>query len=116
LKKIIAGAKSIEARFSKFRIPPYGRVRPGDILFLKEVAGPLRAITLASQVQYFGPLRPGEVERIMEDFEAGLQLDSDFKQRKLASRYATLIFLGPVLALQPIEVIKPDRRPWVVFG
>ena len=115
LEKIMAGKKTIESRFSKFRTPPFCKVQSGDIVFLKEVAGPIHAVALTSHVQYFGPLKAGEAERIMEEYQEGLQLDSEFKERKHDSIYATLISLGLILPIKPLNVIKMDRRPWVVL-
>lgn len=115
LEKIITGQKTIESRFSKSRIPPFYRVRTGDIVFLKEVSGPIHAVALASLVQFFGPLKAGEAEQIMENYQEGLQLDSDFKSSKQDSLYATLISFEEVLPIKPLHLIKLDRRPWVVL-
>ena len=81
-------------RFSRARVPPFNKVRAGDVVFLKEVAGPVHAIALASCVQFFGPLGPGEAERIMEQYRQGLQLESDFKIAKQDCLFATLISLS----------------------
>lgn len=61
LEKILAGQKTIASRFSRARVPPFIKVRAVDVVFLKEVAGPVHAIALASYVQFFGPLGPGEL-------------------------------------------------------
>src|SRR2546423_2885042 len=50
LEKIVAGQKTIESRFSRVRMPPFNKVGPGDVVFLKEVGGPVHAITLTSHV------------------------------------------------------------------
>jgi hypothetical protein len=115
LEKIITGQKTIESRFSKSRTPPFDRVQKDDIVFLKEVSGPIHAIALTSQVLFFGPLKPGEAEYIMESYQEGLQLDSDFQKSKQDSHYATLISLGRILPIKPIQLIKLDRRPWVIL-
>lgn len=116
LEKIVVGQKTIESRFSRSRMPPFNKVRAGEIVFLKEVAGPIHAVTLTSHVRFFGPLRPSEAEQIMEEYHEGLQLDSDFKIAKQDSLYATLISLEVVLPLKPLYLIKLDRRPWVVLA
>jgi len=116
LEKIVAGQKTIESRFSRARVPPFNKVRAGDVVFLKEVAGPVHAVALTSHVQFFGPLGPSEAEQIMEEYRQGLQLDSDFKTAKQDSLYATLISLEVVLPLKPLHVIKLDRRPWVALA
>jgi len=115
LEKIVKKQKTIESRFSKFRTPPFSKVQTGDVVFLKEVAGPIHAIAFTSQVHSFGPMSIGEAEQVMVEYQDGLQLESDFKGRKQNSLYATLISLGTVLPVKPLHVEKRDRRSWVVL-
>lgn len=116
LDKIISKDKTIESRFSKPRIAPFQRVQKGDVIFLKQAAGPLLAITLVSEVRFFGPLEEGEIENIFEEYRDGLALEQDFTETKLDSKYGTLIFLSSVTAIQPIPVAKTDRRAWIVLS
>jgi len=116
LDKIIARKKTIESRFSKVRIPPFKVINSGDVLFLKESSGPIRAIALVSKVQFFGPLRSGEAESIMREYSLDLALEDSFKDIKRESRYVTLVHLGDVLPIQPISLTKTDRRPWIVLN
>lgn len=116
LDKIIARKKTIESRFSKIRIPPFKMINNGDVLFLKESSGPILAIALVSKPQFFGPLRPGEAESIIQEHSSGLALDDSFKQTKQESRYVTLVHLGDVLPIKPISLTKTDRRPWIVLN
>ena len=115
LEKIVKKQKTIESRFSKFRTPPFSKVQIGDVVFLKEVAGPIHAIAFTSQVHSFGPMNIGEAEQVMIEYQEGLQLESDFKSRKQNSLYATLISLGTVLPIKPLHLEKRDRRSWVVL-
>jgi hypothetical protein len=116
LGKIIAKDKTIESRFSKPRIAPFQRVQKGDVLFLKQSAGPLLAITFVSAVRFFGPLEDGEIENIFEEYRDGLALEQAFKESKRDSKYGTLIFLSSVTSIQPIAVAKTDRRAWIVLS
>ena len=115
LEKIVKKQKTIESRFSKFRTPPFSKIQIGEVVFLKEVAGPIHAIAFTSQVHSFGPLNLGEAEQIMVEYQEGLQLESDFKRRKQNSLYATLISLETVLPVKPLHLKKRDRRSWVVL-
>lgn len=115
LERVLNRVKTIESRFSKPQTVPFRQVKRGDVIFLKQSAGPVRAIALVSDVQFYGPLQRGEPEKIMEKYSEGLALDESFKEAKRESRFGTLIFLNEVLATQPFRIQKSDRRSWVVL-
>jgi len=116
LDKIIVGKKTIESRFSKMRVPPFYKVQKGDILLLKEAAGPITAIASVSNVRFFGPLKPHDVELVMAENSDGLALEEAFTKAKQDSKYATLINIGEVLPVKPLAIAKSDRRAWVVLN
>lgn len=116
LARILSGHKTVESRFSKTRQPPFARVQEGNVLFLKEVAGPVVAVALIASVDCFGPLREGEAESLMTIHQDSLQLDNDFKQRKQGSLYATLMRFHTTTAIKPLTIRKLDRRSWVVLA
>jgi ASCH domain len=116
LDKILSGEKTIESRFSRSRSVPFEKVHRGDIILLKETAKPIRAIAIVTSVRCYGPLGPGEAGHLMEVYQTELRLEDDFKRTKQNSLYATLITLSDVLPINPIQVKKVDRRPWVVLA
>lgn len=116
LERIVSEVKTIESRFSKPRIVPFKQIRRGDVLFLKESGGPVRAIVGVADVEFFGPLRQGEPEKIMEKYSEGLALDESFKEAKRDSKFGTLIFLSRVFLTEPLEIQKTDRRSWVILN
>ncbi|GEM_PF-742642 len=116
LDKIIVGQKTIESRFSKMRVPPFYKVQKGDILLLKEAAGPIAAIASVSNVRFYGPLKPHDVELVMAENSDGLALEESFTKAKQDSKYATLINIGEVLPVKPLTIKKSDRRAWVVLN
>lgn len=116
LDKIIVGQKTIESRFSKMRVPPFYKVQKGDILLLKEAAGPIAAIASVSNVRFYGPLKPHDVELVMAENSDGLALEESFTKAKQDSKYATLINIGEVLPVKPLTITKSDRRAWVVLN
>jgi hypothetical protein len=115
LTKILKGEKTVESRFLNRRGPPYGKLRPGMLIFLKEVSGPIRGIALISAVQDFGPLRSGEAGRLMREHQDELCIELPFLKRKQNSRYATLISIGSLRSTPDIRLEKKDRRAWVVL-
>jgi len=116
LTRIIQGEKTVESRFSKVRLPPYKLVGVGDVIFLKEVSGPIKAIAAVVHADFFGPLQRGEARTIMRRHADALALDAEFVERKCNSPYATLIQVGTITATLPIWISKSDRRGWVVIA
>jgi hypothetical protein len=116
LTRVLAGRKSIEARFLRVRAAPYGRVAPGDRIWLKRSGGPIVATAQASEVHQHADLAPAQIIALIEQFQGGLQLDDDFIARAQGCRYAVLIWLANVQALAtPIHYPRRDRRGWVVL-
>lgn len=116
IDKILAGKKTIESRFSKMRVGPFGKVEVGDVLFLKQSSGPLKGLARVGRVQYFGPLVPDETQRLMKQYQAGLQLEAPFIEAKQSSRYASLLHIVEVCPVKERPVVKTDRRAWVTLN
>jgi hypothetical protein len=53
LSLVLSGRKTIEARFSRNRIAPYGEIGYGDIILMKQVAGPICGVALARQTWFY---------------------------------------------------------------
>jgi hypothetical protein len=52
----------------------------------------------------------------MDQHRAGLALEDGFRERKRDDPFGTLMFLGEVCSVQPLALVKRDRRSWVVLG
>ena len=46
-------ARAVEFRFSVNRCPPFGRVRPGDLVLVKQSGGPIVALAEVSHVWFY---------------------------------------------------------------
>lgn len=115
IEKILSGKKTMESRFGKTKAAPYMRIARGDIIFLKESGGPIRAIAWVSEALCYGPMIGNAAEELMMKFRNELSLQSIFIERKKESRFATLIRIGHALSVKETEFLKTDRRPWVVL-
>jgi hypothetical protein len=115
LTYILAGRKTIESRFSRHQIAPYGHVRNGDVLLFKALGGPVTALALVAGVDYYR-LDPELWESLRQRFTAALAAEDEaFWTDRRHARYATLMRIGAVRQLAPISVDKRDRRGWVVL-
>ena len=112
---ILEGRKTVESRFSRHRVAPYQRVRSGDALLFKAVAGPVIAIAQVADVDYY-VLDPTVWAQVRGRFTAALAVeDETFWEERGHARFATLMRLRAVRSLSPIVVDKRDRRGWVVL-
>lgn len=113
LAYILEGRKTIESRFSKNRVPPFGRVRVGDLVFLKRAAGPVVGVMCVERADFL--LLNEETWPQVRALSRPLCADSDFWLARADKHYATLLHVGAVRALRPFLVQKTDRRAWVIL-
>ena len=115
LDKILSGGKTIEGRFSKVKCNPHGRIFAGDKLFLKETSGPVVAMADVARVLSFTNMTPDQARRIIEGYSRPLCLGQDFVPRVMTARHATFMYLENIKRIEPIQLSKRDRRPWVIL-
>lgn len=113
LSYILNGQKTIESRFSKNAIAPYGRVAVGDLVLLK--AGPVVGSFRVALADFI-TLTDGELARLRREYSAAICADGDeFWDARADKRYATLTGVSDVRKLPPVTVSKRDMRGWVVL-
>jgi len=112
LSLILSGEKKIESRFSRNRCAPYGEIGDGDIILLKEVAGPIRGVSLARRAWCYD-LSTESIGRVRDRFGDDICADDAFWASRANALYATLIELDGTSPLQPVWCDKRDRRGWV---
>lgn len=116
LEYILNGSKTIESRFSKNRIAPFGAVESGDVVLLRgSNDNSLSGLCLVRKVwSYY--LDSMSLGLIRSDFEIELRVESSsFWEERKEARFATLMRISDVCRLPPIAVPKRDRRGWVVL-
>ncbi len=91
-EKILSGEKKIESRFASRRIPPFGAISAGDLVYIKPSGGDIIGQFRVKRVIFLdnGPSSP---------------------------RYTTIIFIGESTKFitSPIKLKKKDLRGWVVI-
>jgi hypothetical protein len=112
LTHILEGRKTIESRFSRSRCAPFGGVVEGDVILVKQVAGPICGLSLVRQVWFFD-LAYEPLEKIKTRYAAGICADEDFWELRRDTSYATLIQLEETVPIEPVWCDKRDRRGWV---
>jgi hypothetical protein len=114
LSLVLDGKKTIESRFSRNRCAPYGEIDDGDIILIKEVAGPICAVTLANRTWCYDLARD-PIEPIRRRFATGVCADEDFWSARSDALYATFIELTATTEIAPLQCDKRDRRGWVAL-
>ena len=121
-EKILTGKKTIESRFSKNKIAPYGVVSAGDLVYMKLSGGAIIGQFRVKKVFYFSGLEKQDIEHIFAEYGGRFLIGDDsfdkrYRKEKLESKFATLIFIkDPERFLtSPIRIQKSDKRGWVVI-
>lgn len=116
LDRLLDGTKTIESRFTRHRVAPFGQVHEGDIIFFKPSAGPITAVGLAGTVQHLD-LGIIPLQQIADKFgQAIAPADASFWNDRATARFATLVTMLDVVRTPPLPVSKRDRRGWVVLS
>jgi len=115
LGAILGGRKRIESRFRRTRRSPFGKVQPGDELFLKESAGPVCAIATVAAVKSFENLTPKRIIELKERYNHDIGGDDEYWQGKADCKFGFLVWLRDVRAIGPVRIRKKDWRGWVVL-
>jgi len=101
LHAILERRKTIESRLTKTAQPPYGKVEPGERLFLKASGGPFMATAVAGKVQSYADLMTTDLEHLRRRYNKQICGDDAYWEMKRESRFATLFELEQV---EPISV------------
>lgn len=112
LSMVFSGAKTIESRFSRNRCAPFGEIGDGDVILLKEVAGPICGLALARRTWCYD-LAAEPIDGIRRRFGTRIGADDNFWASRAEALYATVIELDAPAAIAPLACDKRDRRGWV---
>lgn len=112
LTYMLDGKKTIESRFSKKKILPYGSITKDDIVFVKKSGGGVLAYFKIKDVKFFD-LDNYDIEKIKHDYNEFLCVDDNFWQEKRASKYATLILISELVKIKTFHVTKKGMNTWL---
>lgn len=115
LEAILSGRKRIESRFMKTRHSPFGQVRPGDRLFLKQSSGPVCGTATVSAVKNFQNLTAGQVLEIKQQYNHHIGGADKYWESKTDCLFGLLVWLEDARQIEPVRIYKRDWRAWVVL-
>lgn len=115
LDAILGGQKRIESRFTRTKHYAFGRVRPGDKLFLKESSGLVCATAIVAAVKNFENLTPKQIIEIKQQYNHYIIGSDEYWRNKSNCRFGFLVWLKDVQSVGPVRICKKDWRAWVVL-
>lgn len=123
IEAILNGQKTIETRFSKHRIVPFGLVSTGDLVYMKPPGDEIKGVFRVKKVFFYEGLTEEDLKSIFREYGARISMgdkiqNEKYLQDKMNSYYGTLIFItgSERLITSPIRFKKKDQRGWVVLG
>ena len=115
LEAILAGRKQIESRFTRTKRAHFGRVLPGDKLFLKESSGSVCAVASVAAVKNFRNLTPRQIIELKEKYNRQICGSNEYWQSKADCNFGLLVWLKDIQPMEPVRIRKKDWRAWVVL-
>lgn len=121
-EQILAGKKTVETRFSKNKIAPFGQIEVGDLVFIKPVGHDIAGQFWVEKVINFQGIAWSDWQFIKQSYGQDLSLgskeeDEKFLAEKSTAKFGTLIFIGRIerFLTSPIKIEKKDRRGWIIL-
>jgi hypothetical protein len=112
LSLVLDGRKTVESRFTRVRCAPFELIGEGDIILLKQVAGPIRGLVLATHASFY-ELDKKTFAAIRRRYSRTICADEAFWRDRRDAAYATLIELAEPTSVPATLCNKRDRRGWV---
>lgn len=113
IKQIFKGKKTVETRFSKKRIAPFGAVSIGDIVYIKPPGEEVVGQFSVKKVIFFDGLDKNDWQFIKKQFGKQAFLPDGHQD----ARFATIILMDNIeqFITNPLKVEKKDLRGWMVL-
>tara|TARA_R110000744_G_scaffold84397_2_gene165162 strand:- start:1085 stop:1501 length:417 start_codon:yes stop_codon:yes gene_type:complete len=114
---LLSGTKSLESRLGQDRRAPFGKVCPGDTIYIKPTGKRVIAKAIVHKVDEFEDLTPEDINNLRDCYDDRIMGGDQFWESKSNSKYATLISFTKVTMLRdestvPAELLVPNRNAW----
>ncbi len=118
IEKILAGKKTIEARFSKTKMIPFAKVSAGDCVLMKQSGGEIIGQFTIEKVVFWDNLSSDDFCLLKKLYSREINVSQHFWDEKQEARYATLMFISESVRFltPPAKFEKKDLRSWVVLN
>ncbi len=108
IEKILAREKTIESRWYKARFAPWGRIKPGDVVYFKNSGEKVTAKAVVSKVLEFDNLDPPKIRKIVAKYGKAIGLrNKSIAEWAKSKKYCILVFLkNPRRLEKPFAINK----------
>lgn len=113
LDMILSGGKVLECRLSRTARAPFGRISPGERIFLKLSGGPVCGEALSERVLFFDGLTPARIEQLRRRYDRLVMAGEEFWLSRSAARYCSLIWLSGVRRVEPYRISRRGMNAWI---
>lgn len=119
--KILSGKKTIESRWYKNKVAPWGRVSIGDVLYYKDSGGLVSVKAVVNKVEQIEVSDNDHAKKIMEDralADLGTKvIPEDVLSYILNKKYAVFVGFDKVEKIAPFDIDKKGfgmQSAWLV--
>lgn len=114
---LLSGAKTLESRLGQDRRAPFGKVSPGDSVYIKPTGKRVIAKAIVRRVDEFENLTPDDIQHLRETYDDRIMGGDHYWQSKANANYATLIGFEKIVLLKddstvPEELLDSSRNAW----
>lgn len=116
-EQILDGTKIIETRFSQMKLPPYGVISAGDLVYIKPSGKDIIGEFRVKKVIFMDALNEEDLKDIRQRWGDQIAADEAYWKKKETATYASLIFIAQTTSFitSPVKFSKKDLRGWVVL-
>lgn len=121
MEKLLAGSKTMIVRGAAGRKMPYGRVKPGDMLYFvrNNGEGTVQACARVRYVYDSDPLAPQDSLRMLQSNQPKAQLTDAQIKRWACKRYLVFVEVATAQAIEPLRFDRSDYNnmdDWLPVG
>lgn len=114
---LLSGTKSLESRLGQDRRAPFGKVSPGDTVYIKPTGQRVVAKAIVQRVDEYEDLTPEDIVHLRETYDDRIMGGDQYWESKAHSKFATLIGFQKVTMLRddstvPAELLVANRNAW----
>ena len=113
LDLILTGEKTMECRLTRTARAPFKRIAPGEVVLLKESAGPVRGCAVVSKVKFCELSTAADVAAVKARYNSRIMGADDFWAQRSTCRYCTLIWFKAVRRVEPYRIATRGMRAWI---
>jgi len=117
ITKIFRGQKSVDGRFSKVKCAPFGQIKKGDLVLMKQSGGKVVGFFIAGQIDEYDNPNPIKLTKLIKTNWNDLAIDQKFWNLKKSSKYFTFIKIQkPTKFRIPVIIKKRNLAGWIALS